>query len=187
VTDTLGVAVNKNGLHTLEVQESFETDGPFTVELQNYGEATHVHLNLDDRLSEIARIRATNHYVETESARDITIEVRDPDAWPSDVVRGKLKVVVAHGQETHYVDVVFDRMPESQPVEVDPDLSRPATEEPSGDSPLLRALPVAVLGLVALILAVGSLLAVDGINFVLGAFSVLAGGICAVAAYYLLA
>jgi hypothetical protein len=186
VTDTLAVAVNENGLHTLEVQDTFEVAGPFVVQLANHGEAAHVHLNLDDRLSEVARIGATNHYVEAEETRHVEIEVRDSEHWPTDVVRGKLKVVVAHGQESHYVDVILDRTEEKQPVEVDPELSRPQ-ETDSEPSSSLRALPVGVLGFVAVLLAAGSIFAADGINFLLGAFSILAGGLCAVAAYYLLA
>ena len=116
MTDTLGVDVNDSGLHTLEVADTFEADGPFAVELRNHGEATHVHLNLDDHLSEVARLDATNHYVEGDESRRIEIEVRNPDAWPQDLVRGKLKVVVAHGQETHYVDVTLDRTRRSGPV-----------------------------------------------------------------------
>jgi hypothetical protein len=186
VTDTLGVAVNKNGLHTLEVPDTYEVGGPFVVELRNHGEAVHVHLNLDDRLSEVARIGATNHYVEAEEARHVDIEVLDPEAWPTDVVRGKLKVVAAHGQETYYVDVVLDRREEETPVEVDPDLNRPQEGEEIGASPSLRALPVGVLGAIALLLAVGAIFAGDSFNFALGLFSVIAGGLCALAAYYLL-
>ncbi len=184
--DTLGVDVSREGLHSLEVQETFEAEGPFVVELRNHGEATHVHLNLDDRLSEIARIGATNHYIEAGEHRHIDIEVRDPEAWKSDLVRGKLKVVAAHGQEKHFVDIIFDRTrDDDQPVEVDPDLSQPQPDPTSDRSPLLRLLPVAVLGLIAVILAIAAVFAADGINFMLGLFSVLAGGLCAVAGYYL--
>lgn len=186
MTDTLGVAVNRDGLHTLAVPDSFEADGPFVVELENHGEGTHLYLNLDDRLSEVARIRATNHYVEADETRAVDIEARDSSEWPSDTIRGQLKVVVAHGQETHYVDVTFDRTPDKQPVEVDPELSHPQTDETSNDRSLLQALPVVVLGGVALILAVGALFATNSINFVLGAFAVVAGAVCALAAYYLL-
>ena len=187
MTDTLGVAVNQDGLHTLEVQDTFEVGGPFVVELENHGEAVHVHLNLDDRLSEVARIGATNHYVEADESRHVDIEVLDPEAWPADVVRGKLKVVAAHGQETHYVDVVLDSTAEKRPVEVDPDLDRPQDVDEPGITPSMRALPVGVLGAIALLLAVGAIFAGDGINFALGLFSVIAGGLCALASYYLLA
>lgn len=185
--ETLGVAVNRNGLHTLEVQETYEVDGPFAIELDNHGEASHIHLNLDDRLSKIARIEATNHYVEANERRQIRVETRSPAEWPRDKVRGNLKVATAHGSETRYVEIIFDRTPEKQPVEVDPELSRPHNNtSKSANTPVLQALPVGVLGGVALILAIGALFAADGVNFVLGAFSILAGGICAVAAYYLL-
>lgn len=187
MTDTLGVAVNKNGLHTLEVQDTLEAGGPFVVELTNHGEGVHVHLNLDDRLSEVARIGATNHFVDSGETREIGIEVRDPEQWPADVVRGKLKVVAAHGQETHYVDVILDRTANKRPVEVDPDLDRPNDGAEMEVSPSLRALPVGVLGGIALLLAVGAIFAADGFSFALGLFSVVAGALCAVAAYYLLA
>ncbi|MUV87907.1 hypothetical protein GJ631_15440 [Natronomonas sp. CBA1123] len=187
MTRTLGVDINRSGLHTLDAPTTFEADGPFVVELRNHGEASHVHLHLDDTLSEIARIEASNHYVESEEARGVQIEVRPRPEWPRESIRGKLKVVTAHGGETHYVDVTFDRTPEKEPVEVDPDLSKPQqTDDSSTPSTNLRALPVVVLAAIALLLAVGALITADGINFVMGAFAVLAGGLCAVAAYYLL-
>lgn len=184
---TLGVDVNKSGLHTLDAPTTFEADGPFVVELRNHGESSHVHINLDDTLSEIARIEATNHYVESGEARSIQVEVRPRSEWPRENLRGKLKVVTAHGGETHYVDVTFDRTPEKEPVEVDPELSKPKQNDRSeSDSSTLRALPVVVLAIIALLLAIGALVVANGLNFVMGAFAVLAGGLCAIAAYYLL-
>jgi hypothetical protein len=186
VTQTLGVDVNRTGLHTLEAPTTFEASGPFAIALTNHGEPTHVHVHLDDRLSEIARIEATNHYLEPDETRHVEVKARDPTEWPSDIVRGKLKIVTGHGRETHYTDVRFDRTPEKEPVEVDPDLSKPQQTEETGVSPTMRALPVGVLGAVALLLAIGALFAADGINFILGAFAILAGVCCAVAANYLL-
>jgi hypothetical protein len=186
VTDSLAVAVNRDGLHTLAVPEAFEADGPFAIELHNHGEAAHVHLNLDDRLSEVAKLRATNHYVEAGESRRIDIETRSPSAWPSESVRGKLKVVVGHGQETHYVDVSLDRAAAQTEVRVDPDLATPKTEQDPGLPPLARLLPVVVLGSVAVLLAVGALVASDGVDVVVGALALVAAGLCAGAAYYLL-
>jgi hypothetical protein len=191
--DTLAVDVNRSGLHTLEVDERFETDGPFVVELSNHGEATHVHLHLDDELSGIARLEAANHYVESNENRAVQVEALNPREWPGDTIRGKLKVVAAHGQEKRFVDVVFDRTPDDKPVEVDPELATPgadggaatASTPTAGGSSVLRLIPVAVLGIVAVLLAVGALLAADGIDFVFGGFAVLAAALCAVAAYYL--
>ena len=188
MTDTLEVDLNREGLQTLEVPERFEAGGPFTVAFDNHGEAVHVYLNLDDRLSEVARIEATNHYVEGGERRRVDVQVRDPSEWPSETVRGKLKVVAAHGRETHFVDVTFDATAEKRPVEVDPDLSQPQPDRGRDDdtSPMLRALPVAVLGAVAIILAIGALVAGQGMDLLLGGFAVVAGAACAVAAYYLL-
>lgn len=186
MTETLGVDVNRTGLHTIGAPTTFEANGPFAIALTNHGEPTHVHVHLDDRLSEIARIEASNHYVEPDETRHIEVKTRDQADWPSDMVRGKLKIVTGHGQETHYTDVRFDRTPDKEPVEVDPDLSKPRQQNDAGVSPTMRALPVGVLGAVALLLAIGALFAADGINFILGAFSILAGVCCAVAANYLL-
>ena len=187
MTDTLGVALNRDSLHSVAVQEQFETTGSFLVELQNHGAATHVHLNTDDSLSTVAEIEATNHYVEAESVRKVSIDAIDHEEWPQDTIRGKLKVVVAHGQETHWVDVEFDRTPVTEPVEVDPELTRPDPEEnEESGSPLLRGLPVGVLGGIALILAIGAVF-VDRFSLAFGGFSLAAGVACAVAAYALLA
>ena len=189
MTDSLTVDVNRNGHHTLEVPDSFETGESFSVELRNHGEATHVHLHLDDTLSTVAALDAPNHYVEGDGRRTVRIPVRDRAQWPGETVRGRLKVVTAHGRETRYVEVVLDGTPDKEPVQVDPDLSKPKQREepsPMASSPVLRALPVAVLGSVALIFAIGTVFAGDGVDFVLGGFAVAAGAACAVAAYYLL-
>jgi len=186
VTDSLAVAVNRDGLHTLDVPPSFEAAGPFTVEVRNYGEAAHIHLNLDDQLSEVATVRATNHYVEGGERRLIDIEIRDPSAWPAETIRGKLKVVVAHGQRTRYVDVDLDRSAVKSEVRVDPDLGTPDAGRDSELPPMVRLLPIIALGSVAVILAVGALFAAENLAILLGIFSLVSAGLCAVAAYVLL-
>ena len=186
MTDSLAVAVNRDGLHTLAVPTEFEAGGPFAVELHKHGEAAHVYLNLDDRLSTVARIGATNHYVETGESRRIQVETRDPSAWPNDPVRGKLKVVVGHGQETQYADVTFDAEHGRNEVQVAPDLSTPANEPDQGPPPVLRVLPVVVLGSVAVLLAVAAVFTGEGVNATVGGLATVAAGLCAVAAYFLL-
>ncbi|MEF8778504.1 MAG: hypothetical protein V5A36_06305 [Natronomonas sp.] len=186
MTDPLAIAVNRDGLHTLAVPAEFEADSSFAIELNNHGEAAHVHLNLDDRLSEVARLGATNHYVEAEERRLIDIETRHPSAWPKETVRGKLKVVVGHGQETHYVDVILHRSAmEQNEVRVDPDLATPDTESATETPPVFRLLPIVVLGSVAVLLAVGALFAVED-TLIVGTLAVVAAALCAVAAYTLL-
>ena len=123
MTDSLDVAVNQQGLHTLEVDDRFEADGSFVVKLINHGEATHVHLHLGDDLSEVARLEASNHYVESGRSRRVRVRALESDEWPADTVRGKLKVVVAHGNTRRFVDVVFDRTTDDDHVEIDPELA----------------------------------------------------------------
>lgn len=186
MTDSIAVAVNRDGLHTLDVPASFEANGPFTVEIRNYGEAAHVHLNPDDQLSRAATVRATNHYIEGGEHRLIDIEVRDPSRWPDETVRGKLKIVVAHGQRTRYVDVTLDRSDEKNEVRVDPDLGTPDTGNDLELPPMVRLLPVIVLGSVAVILAIGAPFAAGNSTILLSALSLAAAGLCAVVAYVLL-
>lgn len=178
VTDTLVAEINRQRLHSLEVPESFETDGSFVVELRNRGESTHVHLHLDDSLSEVARLEANNHYVRSEATRQVRIEL---DAPENAEITGRLKIVTAYGAETRYVTVTVDTTPPNS-VEVDPELGKP---QPTDDemSPLANLDPslvgVSVLGIVAVLLALGAILAADGVNVVLGVLAVLAAIIAA--------
>lgn len=185
MTDSLAVEVNREGLHTLAVPTTFEADGSFVVELRNHGESAHVHLNLDDRLSEVARIEATNHYVEGGERRVVDVETRVPSAWPEETVRGKLKVVVGHGQETHYVDVRLDRSLADGNVRVDPDLATPDPDSEPELPPVVRVLPVVVLGSVAVLLAVGALFAAGTLALLLGGLAFVSAVLCAAAAYVL--
>ncbi len=193
MTDSLDVAVNRQGLHTLEVDDRFEADGPFVVELTNHGEATHVHLHLDDDLSAVAGLEASNHYVESGRSRRVRVQALQPDEWPADVVRGKLKVVVAHGNTRQFVDVVFDRTTDDDPVEIDPELVASGSGSSSGsgsgsaagsETSTLQLIPVAALGLVAVLLAAGALLGTE-VDFALGGFAVVAAALCAASAYLL--
>jgi hypothetical protein len=196
VTDSLDVAVNQQGLHTLEVDDRFEADGSFVVKLINHGEATHVHLHLGDDLSEVARLEASNHYVESGRSRRVRVRALEPDEWPADTVRGKLKVVVAHGNTRRFVDVVFDRTTDDDHVEIDPELAASGSSGSSSGSgsgsrstagagtSALRLIPVAALGLVAVLLATGALVGTE-VDLALGGFAVVAAALCAVSAYLL--
>jgi hypothetical protein len=172
VTDTLAVEINRTGLHSLEAPASFETDGSFDVELRNRGESTHVHLHLDDALSSVARLGATNHYVRGNGVREVRVDVDAPEGTSQE---GSLKVVVAHGAQTRYVTVTVDTT--TNEVRVDPELAQPSDPEPEGV--LAGADPLTVsalgLGLVGVILALGAVFAADGINIILAVLALLAG------------
>ncbi|MEF8841769.1 MAG: hypothetical protein V5A62_09120 [Haloarculaceae archaeon] len=193
MTDRLVAHINRTGIHSLEVPDSFDTEGSFAVDLRNEGESTHVHLHLDDALSEVARLDAGNHYVAGDSNREVRVRV-SPGGEP---VRGKLKVVTAYGAETRYVDVSVG--PErTGSVEVDPELSKPIGEAggksgapgSAGSGPsdggsearldvdldaVVSVLPAVVFGLVAVILAAGAVLAPGGTDVTLALLAVVAG------------
>ena len=196
MTDRLVAHINRTGIHSLEVPDSFETEGSFVVDLRNDGEATHVHLHLDDALSEVARLDAGNHYVAGDSSREVRVHVSPG----GESVRGKLKVVTAYGAETRFVDVTVE--PErAGSVAVDPELSKPRSgagrdvagpgSDPDGGSTgsgrdsgggldvdlqaAVSVLPAVVFGLVAVILAAGAVLTPGGTDVTLALLAVVAG------------
>lgn len=179
----LPVHVNREELHDIAVAPSFEATGSFDVRLVNHGEATHVHLHLDDALSRVAKLEASNHYVDADSERLVSVAVRD-----GATARGKLKVVSGYGATTRYVDVeVTEPTVEEQSVEVDESLAEPQPTEPEetrllADNPALAVLSLAGT---ALALAVGAALVVQQFVVALGAGAVLVGVLVAI--YFLLA
>jgi len=182
--DTLAADVNRTGIQTLSVPDAFETDGSFTVELRNHGEATHVHLHLDDALSSIAELGAGNHYVQADATRPVRVSVLQEDR--EETVRGKLKVVTAYGAETHWVDVTVTPS-KKQPVDVDPELSKPQVRDGGKTdtgltldrSSLLAALPAVVLSVVAIVFALAAVLTPGGTDLVLAGLAVVAAALTA--------
>lgn len=197
--DTLTVAVNPEGMHTLTVPERFETRGAFDVVLENHGDPTHVYLNLDDGLSGAATLDATNYYVEHGETLPVTISVS-----PNVSASGELMVATAYGSEKRLVSISVEPTEQrKQAVEIDESLTSPAgngtgsttTQEtnPSSGAPtqsistaasssallnehtIRRTLPAVVFGAVALILALSSLLVTGTPRIVLGLLAVLAG------------
>lgn len=185
---SLSVHVSDDELHDITVEtRSFETAGPFDVELVNHGRAVHVHLNHVEGLERGATLEATNHYVETETVRSVRVDVVD-EALP---VSGKLKIVTGYGAETAYVDVTAreaDHRDDS--VDVDETLAEPPDADRSPTSPeaALRSLvsepptetaPVLALAGVALVVALLAATVVDGVAAVLGVAVVLTGVLAA--------
>jgi len=181
--DTLPVHVNRDSLHALEVPDAFETDGSFDIGVVNHGGSVHVHLHLDDTLSEIATVEATNHFVDGESQR--TVHVRVDGAGET---TGTLKIASAYGAETRYVTVrIAEPEDEERTVEVDESLSQPQPREPDTGSNGVALgavaspeLAVLALAVVALGVAAGVTLLVDDVVVVGGALAVLVGSLVAV-------
>lgn len=169
--------VNRESLHSIDVQPSFEAHGPFDVRLVNHGESLHVHLHLDDGLSRVASIDAANHYVEGASARAVRVDV-DEDALEAEPIRGKIKVASAYGAETRWIDVALSEpAPEETSVQVDESLAKPRSppEEP-GAAPLRRPeLAVLALGFLALVVALVVALTIRDTLLLVGSLVVLGG------------
>ena len=183
----LTVSLNDDGLHSISAPETFETSGPFEVLLDNYGEAVHVHLNLDETLSAVADIRANNHYVEPESERPVSVAVNPRSA----AVTGRLKIATGYGAQVAYTTITV-QPPTDDPsrVTVDESLATPQ-REPSAEPTTAGRLAAAIagkdstgllggFGLLAVVLAVGIAATLESGVVVAGAIVVLLGVIVAV-------
>lgn len=187
MSESLPVHLNHDRLHDIETVASFETTGSFPILLQNGDAPVHVHLHLDDALSQVASIPANNHYVDAETTQQVNVEVRE-DAPP---VEGALKIVTGHGAQTDYVAVAIEESDDEEGVDVDATLAAEPSQEPDDegnwrdgvDSSVRENAPVAGLGLLAVAVAVGSATLSDSLAVLLGAFAVL--GSVAAAGYLL--
>jgi len=186
VPDTLPVHLNRQDRHSLEVPPSFETADSFVIAVNNHGEAGRLHVHLDDGLPEIATIEDTNFYVAANGVTEIPVSVHGTDH-----VYGKLKVVSGYGAVTRWIDVEVTEPDSDDTVEIDEDLGKPKHEDDEsgssgpgalvGEHPLL---PVAGLGLLALLVVVGAMILFESTVVVGGA--VLVVGAVLVASYLLL-
>lgn len=190
MSDSLTVDVNPDGMHTLSVPERFETRGAFDVVLKNHGEPAHVYLNLDNGLSGIVALDATNYYVEQGETLPITISVSSET-----VVDGDLTVATAYGSEKRQVPITVEPIKrENQSVAVDESLSSPGARNtsnrsastvtapaPSIDEQIIRrTLPAIVFGTIAIVLALSSLLVGGAPRIILGVMAVIAAILVAV-------
>lgn len=170
--DELPVHVSRRELHAIEVPGTYEAEGAFDLRLVNHGNSLHMHVHLDDVLSEVASLTATNHYVEGESERLVRVDV-DEDRLTAEPIRGKLKVVSAYGASTRWIDVVLTEPEvEEDSVRVDESLAQPTPKpEPADESPLIAnpEVPVLVLGALAVTVAVVVALTVDDVVVLGGA------------------
>jgi len=180
VSAELPVHISRTELHAVEVPDRFEATGSFDVRLVNHGTSLHVHLHLDDDLSEVAALEAPNHYVEGDAERVVRVEVADPDARPEELF-GRLKVVSAYGAQTRWVDVELHTPETEETVEVGESLRRPPPREPDDGGVDRPAVVVGVLGVAALAVAgAGAALLGDPL-VVAGALVVFVGVVVALA------
>ncbi|PSP54800.1 hypothetical protein BRC82_08700 [Halobacteriales archaeon QS_1_67_19] len=177
MSEPLTVRLNSDRLHDISVSSAFEATDTFPILLENGDAPVHVHVHLDDALSDVATIPANNHFLDAGSTRRITVEVED-EPRPAE---GRLKIVTGHGAETAYVSVsIAEPDEESPPVDVDADLAAPqtdaGTDEAGFELPGVSAdenAPVVALGLLALAAAVSAATLSESLAVLLGALAVL--------------
>jgi len=163
VSQTLPVVINRDAVHEIAIgTEEFETDRSFIVEIENAGQATHVHLSLDDDLSRAASVDGGgNYFVEAGAVYRVRVSV-DGEAAPT---TGRLSVVTGYGaQRAHVAVTISETPPTREPrVEVDERLGvpqrgrrkapTPPSRSGSGRPRLGGSLLVGVLAAVVLALA----------------------------------
>lgn len=176
MTESLPVHLSRQELHSLEVPAAFEAEGAFDIRLVNHGESVHVHLHLDDPLSEVAELDAGNHYVEGDSERYVRVDV-DTAELDGGSHSGKLKVASAYGANTRWIDVeITEPDPEADTVTVDESLAKPQPrDEPEEDLFDGPTVPILVLVALAILIAGGAVAVFQEALVALGAVVVLGG------------
>jgi hypothetical protein len=190
---SLEIHLNRADLHAIEVPASFETAESFVIDLDNHGEATHVHLRLDDALSEIASLPTSNHYVRPGATTRVPITVHDEGP-----VGGFLTVATAYGSETEDIEINIEPTAGKDPVQIDESLiersgggsvesTRPGTttaQRRSGMEPATDIDTSVLLAGAAILILIGIVLLLVGVLTLLGGLMVVIGLL--VAAYLLL-
>ena len=179
MSQTLPVRINRETPHEIDLDSTdFDSTGGFELAIENRGEASHVHVHLDDTLSRVAALEGTNHFVEAGKTQRITVSVRDGPR----PVTGKLKIVTGYGAETAYVDVTIREPVEPErSVTVDEDLARPKPATGSSEPAVLDLVKgisaggnLALLALAgaALVVAATAISFANGFAVIVGAFLV---------------
>lgn len=143
----LSVHLNRGGPRDIDAPASFVADEPFDVALENHGAGSHVHLQLDDTLSGVARLRADSTYVDRNSTDHIGVDTRSVE----EPVSGTLTISAGYGNETRTVDLRIEpSRAEGYGIDVDEELAQPQNEEWSRpDAETLALLGLAALALLA--------------------------------------
>lgn len=103
MTDSLVVHLNRSEHHAIEpASDSFETDGPFVVRVQNHGEGSHLHCSLSGDLASTATITEGNPFLEPDDVVEIPVDVRT-ELRPA---RGTLELSTGYGRESVAIGVL---------------------------------------------------------------------------------
>lgn len=168
---TLRVDLNRDGPKSVEVPATMSVEGDFFVAVENHGTDAHVHLHLDDELSQFARIEETNPFVPGGDETTIPVSVE-----PGTEANGMLEVVTGHGARRQAVQISLETPTEST-VQVDEGLAEPATTEQQDRRSKADggALPLGVLGAIAVVVAVAVAATSDVGALIVGVIALVAG------------
>ena len=101
MSESLPVELNGGSVHAVDAPETFTARGPFHLELSNSGGAVHVHVHLSDDLSQAARLKEVNHYVESGE----TVRVPVGTVSGGEEITGSLEIVTGYGAERERIEV----------------------------------------------------------------------------------
>lgn len=163
----LSVHLNREHPRDIDAPASFVADGPFDVALENHGAGSHVHVQLDETLSRVARLRDSSEYVGGGGTARIGVDTRSVE----EPVTGELTVSAGYGAETETVEVrVEPSRAAGYGIDVDEELAQPQDEgwsRPDAETLALLSLAgVALLAAVAVAVSVESTVVVAASAFV---------------------
>lgn len=143
----LSVHLNRERPRAIDAPASYVADGPFDVALENHGDGSHVHVQLDEALSRVARLRDGSQYVGGGATGHLRVDTRHVE----EPVSGELTVAVGYGAETAAVGVrVEPSRASGYGIDVDERLGRPRVEERGPlDAEALALLALAGVALLA--------------------------------------
>lgn len=165
----LSVHLNREKPRDVDAPATFTATEPFDIALENHGDSSHVHVQLDERLSSVARLAKREQRV-TEGATThvhVTVETLD------EPVTGELSISLGYGAATGKTIVTVEQpQQEESDIAVDESLGTPQQPtEPRG--PSVRMLALLALAGGALLSAVAAALTVES-PVVLGAAVIVA-------------
>jgi hypothetical protein len=142
----LSVHLNRGRHRTLEAPASFVADGEFDVAFENHGDGSHVHVQLDEALSGVARVRDDSEFVESGAVGHVRVNTREVE----EPVTGELTITVGYGTETASVEVRIEpARAGGYGIDVDERLAEPQSEPsawpPDAETVALLALAGAAL------------------------------------------
>lgn len=145
----LTVHLNRGRPRGIDAPASFVADGAFDVAIENHGEGSHVHVQLDEALSGVARVRDGSEFVGSGATGHVRIDTRQVE----EPVSGELTISVGYGAEEAVVEVrVEPSRAAGYGIDVDERLAEPQSE-PSAWPPDAETVALLALAGVALLAA----------------------------------